>query len=567
MRKWFVYPVGGGRMSERPWFKFWPKALSRGLDCPRVPLYDLVETSAKRFPDKDAIIYYGTRIKYDELWGDVENFAGLLSDLGVEKGERVALFDANSPQWVIAYFGTLRANAVSVPINPLLKADELRYILNDSGAKVIATSLPFVFTVAEAVKDTQVEKIIVYKHRDYIPAEPEIPAPDFLMLDAKIPDTMVDWGKAMSEEHSPPEEKSKHEDLAMIVYTSGTTGVPKGCMHPHRTVYFNAIASSYWFRTTTQGVNLAVLPYFHVTGLQHSLNAALYAGGTVVLFTRWDRRAALQAIEKYRCTHWVSIATMVVDFINDPEVTKFDLSSLIVAGGGGAPMPQAVAERFRELTGITYAEGYGLTETISQTHLNPLERPKLQCLGIPEFNTDSLVVDLETGDVLAPGETGEIVVKGPQVFLGYWNKPKETEEAFIEIDGEKYFRTGDVGYMDEEGYFFMVDRVKRMINRAGFKVWPTEVENIMYGHPAIKEICIVGVPDERVVEEVKAYVVLKPEYEGKVKPEEIIEWAKGKMAAYKYPRIVEFVSDLPKSATGKVLWRELQEKERAGKAG
>lgn len=172
-------------------------------------------------------------------------------------------------------------------------------------------------------------------------------------------------------------------------------------------------------------------------------------------------------------------------------------------------------------------------------------------------------MDLETGDVLAPGETGEIVVKGPQVFLGYWNKPEETEKAFIEIDGENYFRTGDVGYMDEEGYFFIVDRVKRMINRAGFKVWPTEVENIMYGHPAIKEICIVGVPDERVVEEVKAYIVLKPEYEGKVKPEEIIEWAKGKMAAYKYPRIVEFVSDLPKSATGKILWRELQEKEKA----
>lgn len=287
----------------------------------------------------------------------------------------------------------------------------------------------------------------------------------------------------------------------------------------------------------------------------------------MVLITRWDRRTAIEAIEKYRCTHWVNITTMVVDMLSDPDIANRDLSSLLVIGGGGAPMPAAVAEKLSKLTGLRYIEGYGLTETISQTHLNPPQNPKLQCLGIPDFGVDALIVDIETGKPLPPKEEGEIVVSGPEVFKGYWNKPEETEKAFIEIEGRKYFRTGDLGYMDEDGYFFIVDRIKRMINRSGFKVWPAEVEAVLYKHPAVKEVCVIGVPDERVVEEVKAFIVLNPEYKGKITEKEIIEWAKQQMAAYKYPRIVEFVDELPKSGAGKILWRVLQEKERKERLG
>lgn len=237
----------------------------------------------------------------------------------------------------------------------------------------------------------------------------------------------------------------------------------------HATVISNSVGAAYWERVTPASIHLATLPYFHVTGLVHSLLSPIYSSSTIVLLTRWDRETALQAIEKYRCTHWINITTMVVDLLADPKIAERDLSSLLVVGGGGAPMPKAVAERLEQLTGIKYMEGYGLTETISQTHMNPPENPKLQCLGIPDFGVDALVIDPETGEVLPPGENGEIVVKGPEVFKGYWNKPEETKKAFIEINGERYFRTGDLGYMDEDGYFFIVDRIKRMINRAGFK--------------------------------------------------------------------------------------------------
>jgi acyl-CoA synthetase (AMP-forming)/AMP-acid ligase II len=405
-------------------------------------------------------------------------------------------------------------------------------------------------------------EVIAGHHADYLPEYPELPVPDF----AKVKfDTVnaVSWDEVMKES-DPPEVLVTNEDLAIIPYTAGTTGLPKGCMHTHSTVIANVISSVHWWNLTPAAVALATLPYFHVTGLVHSMLAPIYIGSSIVLLARWDRNAAIQAIERYRCTHWTNITTMVVDLLSDPKIAERDLSSLIAIGGGGAPMPKAVAEKLEELTGLRYMEGYGLTETISQTHMNPPDNPKLQCLGIPDFGVDALIIDPETGKVLPPNEQGELVVSGPEIFKGYWNKPDETERAFIEIDGRKYFRTGDLCYMDDEGYFFILDRIKRMINRAGFKVWPAEVEAVLYKHPAIKEVCVIGVPDDRVIEEVKAYIVLNPEYENKVTEEDIISWAKEQMAAYKYPRKVEFVKELPKSGAGKILWRVLQERERGG---
>ncbi|AAB89737.1 MULTISPECIES: long-chain fatty acid--CoA ligase [Archaeoglobus] len=543
----------------KPWFRHWPPLLTKTLDYPRVPLFEFVETSARRFGDKAAIIYYGREITYNELLDAVERFATFLSNAGVEKGDRVAIYAQNSPQFVIAFFGIMRANAAVVPVNPMLVERELEYVLSDSGSKLVVATSELAGRVLPVAKKLGIQ-VVCGNLSDFIPEQPTLPVPDFAKLKIDVEGT-TSWSEAMKE-RNPPEVMVGSDDLALIPYTAGTTGLPKGCMHTHFTAIANVLSSVHWFNLTPSAISLATLPFFHVTGMVHSMLAPVYIGATMVLLTRWDRETALQAIERYRCTHWVNITTMVIDLLSDPKIAERDLSSLLVVGGGGAPMPKAVAEKLYQLTGIRYMEGYGLTETISQTHMNPPQNPKLQCLGIPDFGVDALVIDIETGKPLPPNEEGEIVVSGPEIFKGYWNKPEETEKAFIEIDGKRYFRTGDLGYMDEDGYFFIVDRIKRMINRSGFKVWPAEVEAVLYKHPAVKEVCVIGVPDERVVEEVKAFIVVNPEYRGKITEEEIIQWAKQQMAAYKYPRIVEFDDELPKSGAGKILWRLLQEREK-----
>jgi fatty-acyl-CoA synthase len=310
-------------------------------------------------------------------------------------------------------------------------------------------------------------------------------------------------------------------------------------------------------------VSLAVLPYFHVTGMQNSMNTPIHLGSTVVLLPRWDREVAAALIKRHGVQVWTVIPTMVVDLLASPNAANLDLSSLRRMSGGGAAMPEAIATKLKEICGITFVEGYGLTETMAPTHVNPPDRPKKQCLGIPFFDTDAMVVDPVTLEELPQGEVGEIVCSGPQIFLGYWNKPKATADAFFERNGRKYFRTGDLGRMDEEGYFFIVDRLKRMINAAGLKVWPAEVEALLYGHPDVQEACVIAAKDPRRGETVKAVVVPKAGSRDKVTAEDIISWARGKMAAYKVPTIVEFVESLPRSATGKIQWRVLQERENA----
>ena len=314
---------------------------------------------------------------------------------------------------------------------------------------------------------------------------------------------------------------------------------------------------------TPNAVILTTLPLFHVTGMQHSMNAPIFNGSSFVLMTRWDREVAAQLIQRYGCTHWTNISTMVIDFLANPKIRDYDLHTLMLVGGGGAPLPEAVGEQLYELLGLRYMEGYGLSETISQTHFNPPDRPKLQCLGVPSFDVDARVIDPETLEELGPNQVGEIVCSGPQVLRGYWRRPEETEEVFFTRDGKRFLRTGDLGQYDDEGYYFMVDRLKRMINASGFKVWPAEVESILYNHPAIQEACVIGMVDPKRGETVKAFVVVRQEQRGMVSEEEIIEWSKGQMAAYKYPRMVQFVDALPRSGTGKILWRQLQEQERA----
>jgi fatty-acyl-CoA synthase len=316
-----------------------------------------------------------------------------------------------------------------------------------------------------------------------------------------------------------------------------------------------------WFQRTQDSVFLTVLPLFHVTGMSGSMNGPLFAGGTLIVLPRWDRETAALCMQRYRVNTFQAITTMLVDFLSNPRLGEYDLSSLRVVRGGGAAMPAAVAAKLFTLTGQHYIEGYGMSETMAATHINPMHRPKPQCLGIPVFDVDARIVDPTTFAEVPPGESGEIVVAGPQVMRGYWNDPGATEKAFIEIDGQRFLRTGDLAMVDGDGYFFMVDRLKRMINASGYKVWPAEVEALLYHHPAILEACVIAARDDKRGETVKALVVLKESARGVVTPQEIIDWAHDNMAVYKSPRIVAFVDSLPKSGSGKVQWRELQEKE------
>jgi fatty-acyl-CoA synthase len=546
-------------------FAFWPKRMPHSLTLPETNVYYNLEVSATRYPEKTAVIYYGAEISYRRLAEEVNRLAGYLEHLGVSKGDRILLYMQNCPQFVVAYYAILRANAVVVPINPMNVTEELRYYMQDSEAKVAFSGQERYNQLAPLIGETWLQHVIVATYADYLPQKPDMPVPD-IVTEARTKlqgPGAIPWSHALREQYTPGPLTAGPADLAVLPYTSGTTGKPKGCMHTHHSVQATLVGAALWVSLTPNSVVLTTLPLFHVTGMQHSMNAPIFEGSSIVLMTRWDRKLAAELIQRYGCTHWTNISTMVIDFLAQPNIQEYDLHTLMVVGGGGAPLPQAVGERLYELTGIRYMEGYGLSESISQTHFNPVDRPKLQCLGIPAFDTDSRVIDPQTLEELGPNQVGEIISSGPQILQGYWQKPEETAEVFLIRDGKRFLRTGDLGMYDEEGYFFMVDRLKRMINASGFKVWPAEVESILYKHPAVQEACVIASMDPRRGETVKAVVVLRDEYKGKVSPEEIIEWSKGQMAAYKYPRIVEFIDALPRSGTGKILWRELQTQENA----
>lgn len=546
-------------------FKFWPKRLTKTLTTPKTTLYDNLVVTARRYPDKTAVYYYGAQYSYQEILQQVNNLAGYLQQkLDVQPGDRVILYMQNSPQYLIAFYAILRARAIVVPINPMNTTNELSYYIKDCEVKTAIVGQELFPQIEPLQGSTSLKHIIVATYSDYLPEELKI---DNLSSELTAPrkenlkEHQFLWKDVLEETITPFPYEGKSDDVIVLPYTSGTTGLPKGCIHTNETVQANVVSASYWINTTSDAVHLTTLPLFHVTGMVHSMHAPIFTGSAMVILTRWNREHAVQFIQDYKCTHWINISTMVIDFLANPKLREYDLSSLSVIAGGGAPLPEAVGEKLFEATGLKYVEGYGLSETISHTHFNPPDRPKLQSLGVPAFGVDARIIDPVTLKELGVGEVGEIVVNGPQVFKGYYNQPEETEQAFVELDGKKFFRTGDIGRVDEEGYFFFVDRLKRMINASGFKVWPTEVESILYKHPAIQQACVVGVPDPKRGETVKAFVILNDDYVGKVTEEEIIEWSKGQMAAYKYPRIIEFRKTLPTTASGKILWRQLQEEE------
>jgi len=414
-------------------------------------------------------------------------------------------------------------------------------------------------------------RVLAARYADELPdafedgLEPPAAMRDWLLADPPLPPGTVRWRDALAEGHAPGPAVAGPDDLALLPYTSGTTGLPKGCMHTHRTLMANVVGGAEWGSGSAESVVLGVVPMFHITGMLYGVISPMFGGATVVVMPRWDRELAGRLISRHKVSHWTCIPTMVIDLFGSPNYRSFDLSSLRWLSGGGAAMPQAVAQRLIDEFGLRFCEGYGLTETAAPSHANPAERPKLQCLGMPFFGVDSRVVDPLTLKELPPGEVGEIVTRGPMVFRGYWKNPEATAAAFVEVEGRRYFRTGDLGHMDEDGYFFITDRLKRMINASGFKVWPSEVELLLYKHPAVQEACVISAQDAYRGETVKAIVVLRAEARGKVQERDIVAWAHENMAAYKAPRVVEFVDALPKSGAGKVMWRLLQDQENAGR--
>ncbi|WLW63429.1 long-chain fatty acid--CoA ligase [Achromobacter aegrifaciens] len=546
-------------------YRYWPKGLPKEISPPQSSLYFNLEASAARYPGKAAIVFYDNVLDYARLKREVDAMAGYLQhSAGVKAGDRVLLLSQNCPQFVIAYYAILRADAVVVPVNAMSTPDELAHYLADSGARVAFAAQELCARLDGFAVDGRLERVIVHTYSDYLQG-PAPDAPDWVGAPRRAPDVRggVPWYGALAVNAQPSPHRAGAKDLCLLPYTSGTTGRPKGCRHTHGTMNASLAGSQLWRGLTSEAVIMGVAPMFHLLGMQSGMNTPILLGATVVVLPRWDREAAGRLMARHRVSVWAAPPAMVVDFFAQPGIQKLDLSSLAQLCGGGAPMPEAVAGMLASRYGITYNEAYGLTETASFLHCNPLDRNKRQCIGVPTFGVDTRIVDPATLAELPQGEIGELVTRGAQVMLGYWNNPQADDEAFFMLDGQRYFRTGDLGRVDEEGYFYVTDRLKRMINVSGYKVWPAEVENTLYGHPAVHEACVIGVPDASRGETVKALLVLRDEARGSVREEDVIAWARTRMAAYKAPRIVEFVNALPKSSTGKILWRQLQEEGKA----
>jgi fatty-acyl-CoA synthase len=567
--------AGAGAGSDARHFAFWPKRVPRSITPPATSLWHNLAISALRYPDRAALVFFGSQTTYAQLREQSERLATWLRSVGVARGDRVVLDMQNCPQLVVAHWAILRADAVVVPVNPMNRSEELKHYILDPDAKVAIITADLAADLARASNELEpqhrLSHLLVSHFTDAFDADvggEDAPPPawtDWLTSRHAMPHleggTVTAWGDALATDPSPMALRNGPSDLAILPYTSGTTGLPRGCMHPHATIMHQAVAASLLGAGSADTVALAVVPMFHATGMISVMHTCIYLGATMVIMPRWDRDLAGRLISGRRVTHWANIPTMVIDLLSSPHFDRYDLSSLVSIGGGGAAMPQAVAQRLFEQFGLRYAEGYGLTETAAPSHFNPSDATKQQCLGIPYMGTESYVIDPDTLEPMPAGEQGEIIMAGPQVFNGYWKRPDATAAAFVERDGKRFFRSGDLGRVDEDGYFFMTDRLKRMINASGFKVWPAEVESLMFRHPAIQEACVIASRDAYRGESVKAVIVLRPAYRDQVTAQEIITWCHDNMAVYKAPRSVQFVDALPKSGSGKVMWRLLQEQE------
>lgn len=550
---------------EKPWLKYYEAGVPATMNYADQPLFRFLDDAVAKYPNRPALYFYGERISYRTLGRYVNRFANALIALGVKKGDRVAIHLPNSPQFVIAYYGALKAGAVVAAHSPLYTESELEHQLNDCGAETIVT-LTLTYARIKAVQPkTRLRNVIVSNIKDFFPphlkllftllrekkeghrADVQAGDPSLMRLLLRFPD-------------SPPHVDVKGDDLALLQYTGGTTGVPKAAMLSHRILITNVMQTAHWNPQAEHGkeIFVCVLPFFHLYGQQIGMNHAIYLGSSMILFPRYEREAVLKAIDKYHPTIFPGVTTLYINLMDDANLARHDLRSIKACLSGAMALPQEVQERWEAISGGRMVEGYGLTETGPLTHANPIHGTrKIGSIGIPVSDTDAKIINIEDGETEMPiGETGEICIKGPQVMLGYWHKPDETAKMIR----NGWLHTGDIGKMDEDGFFYVVDRMKDMIIAGGFKIFPRDVEEVLYTHPKIKEAALIGIKAPYHGELPKAFVVLK---EGETAtPEEIIAHCKAQLASYKVPKQVEFRQELPKSLVGKILKRKLMEEQK-----
>ncbi len=550
----------------RPWLKLHPKGYPADLEAPDATALDLFERSVARNPDGPCVHYFDSTLSYRDVDRAANAFACALLDLGIRKGDRVIVQLQNIPQFLFAVLGTWKAGATVVPLNPMYRERELAFYCRDSGARVFVTMESCGEDAKRAMAGSDVLHLITTSELDYVDADERRPA---VLRDAARID--VDGALDMAHQlelydwEAPPSPGLTRDDIAYITYTSGTTGPPKGAMNLHGNVSYAATAFATAYGVTPDDRVFALPPFIHVTGSICLLAVATLVGAPVICCFRFEAGEVLRLIEKWRATYTNGPLTAYIALLNHPSIRERDLSSLKKVLSGGAPVAPGVAREFEEVTGTYMHDTYGLTETTSPGIITPMGvrgpiDPETGALsvGFPPPGSTAKIVDLETGADLPPGQIGEVVIKGPNIVPGYWQRPDETAHAIR--DG--WLFTGDVGKMDPEGWFFIVDRKKDLINVSGFKVWPREVEDVLYQHPAVAAACVIGVPDAYRGETVKAYLTLKRGREG-TPPDEFIEFCRQRMAAYKYPRLVEIVDEIPKTATGKMLKRRLREQSAA----
>lgn len=555
-------------MQQRPWLKNYPDEIPANLIYDDKPIYSYLEQAATQFPEKTAIHFMGKEMTYQRLYQDAGKLAAYLKTIGLKKGDRVAIMLPNTPQAVISFFGILMAGGIVVPTNPLYTERELEYQMKDSGAKIIIC-LDLLFPrAAKIMNNTDLQQIIVTGIKDYLPFPKNLLYPFIqkkqygMVVNVKHEGIHHLFTKIMkhkaSEIHSP--DADFEEDIALLQYTGGTTGFPKGVMLTHKNLASNTKMCDAWLYKCKKGEEtvLAVIPFFHVYGMTTILLLTVFGANKMVLLPRFDVETVLKTIQSQRPTLFPGAPTIYIGLLNHPKIKEYDLSSIVACISGSAPLPIEVQQKFEKVTGGRLVEGYGLTESSPVTHGNFLwDRPLVKgSIGVPWPDTDAVILSVETGEPLTFGEIGEIAIKGPQVMKGYWNRPEDTEQTLQ----NGWLLTGDLGYMDEKGYFYVVDRKKDMIIAGGFNIYPREIEEVLYEHEDVAEAVAAGVPDPYRGETVKAFIVLK---EGStVTEEELDSFTRKHLAPYKVPKVYEFRKELPKTAVGKILRRILIDEEK-----
>lgn len=548
-------PIEDFNLKNRPWFKSWPGHLKKEILFPNKPAWWILERNIDRFADRDAIIFINhenmeefERLTYKELWFKANSLAANLRELGINKGDRVAVLLPNSPAIIISYYAIWLAGAVVAPYNVMAKEKELRYHIQDTGASLLIGVDESALLTGKIAKEFGIDIILASAGEDKMPED--------------FTGNFLNFSKLINTEKLRPTdfEIDPVEDIAVLLYTGGTTGDPKGAMLTHRNIVSNTIQFAEWYDFKYgDEVCVSSIPMSHSGGMSGVMNVPLYAGATLIVVKRFKSGCILHCISHYKATRFFGVPTMYIALLNDKNAKSHDLSSLRACRTNAAPLPVAVKKAFDDLVGKeVLVEGYGLTETSPLTHANPIDQPIAGSIGIPLPGTDAKIISTETGCDLSFCEEGELVIRGPQVMKGYLNKPEATEEAMK----NGWFHTGDVATMNEEGYFFIVDRLKDMINSGGYKVWPREVEEVLYANPKVSLALVIGVDDDYFGETVKAFIVPKEEHKTTVTSEEIIDFCKKRMANYKTPKQVEFRDSLPISPQGKVLRRVMRNETR-----